>query len=137
MDISAKYNVDYTLRVIDKALLSENVKNGSQSKSIQEYIGNSNYEEYNYADAIVDGSIDLDDIMTEEEKKNYQISEKEKEKIIDDMNNLSDAYKLGIEAEKIDDSSNEIVDNTNVENNKSEDETEINVVNNNEGKEDP
>ena len=102
VDMTGKYGRDYSIKVIDKAFFAENVENKRKSKSISEYISGSNYDEYNYSDAIVDGSILSEDIMTDEEKENFEFSEDDKNKIIDDANAIFDENNLGIEAERVD-----------------------------------
>ena len=102
VDITGKYDRDYSIRVIDKAFFSENVKNKLKSKSASEYIAGSNYDEYNFSDAVVDGSILSEDIMTDEEKENFTFSEEDKEKVINDANTVFDEYDLGLSAERVD-----------------------------------
>lgn len=83
VDISGKYDKDYKIKIIDKAIFSENIQNTFVSKSIEEYVINSDYEEYNFSDAIVDGSITSDDILpageTESEDENINQDEEEKQ----------------------------------------------------------
>ncbi|MBR1453727.1 MAG: hypothetical protein IJ593_03685, partial [Lachnospiraceae bacterium] len=92
IDMSSKYDRDYSIRVIDKALFSENVKNKTNSKSVNEHISKSNYDEYNYSDAIVDGTIKSEDIMTDEEIENFKMSDGEKVKAISDANAIINEY---------------------------------------------
>ena len=96
MDITGKYGKDYTIKVIDKAVFSENVKNISKSKSILEYAAKNEGEEYNYSDAIIDGTLNSENIMTDEEKENFTMSEEEKERMLNVANEaLTD---IGIDA---------------------------------------
>jgi hypothetical protein len=101
VDISAKYNRDYSIKVIDQFSYSEKIQNANVSKSVDEFVRNSDYEEYNYSDAIVDGSIKPDDVMSEEEQENYEMSDEEKQKVLDDAKNLFDEYDIDAEIEGI------------------------------------
>ena len=102
VDMTGKYDRDYTVKVIDKAFFSENVKNRFNSKSASEYISQSDYDEYNYSDAIIDGSILSEDIMTDEEKANFEFSEDDKNKAISDANAIFSENNIGVEIERID-----------------------------------
>ena len=101
VDISAKYNRDYSIKVIDQFSYSEKIQNANVSKSVDEFVRNSDYEEYNYSDAIVDGSIKPDDVMSEEEQENYEMSDEEKQKLLDDAKNIFDEYDIDAEIEGI------------------------------------
>ena len=103
IDVSAKYNRDYSIKVIDKAFFSENVKNANVSKSVNEIMQN-NYEEYNYSDAIIDGTINSDNVLSEEEKNNAKISDEDKEKLINDANNMLDEFDMKADLNPIDNS---------------------------------
>ena len=102
LDISAKYDRDYSIKVIDKFSFSEKVQNKNVSKSVEEYMRSNEFEEYNYSDAIVDGSIKSEDIMTDEEKENYKMSDEEKEKVINDTKKIMDEYGMEGDIEEID-----------------------------------
>ena len=107
VDMTGKYGRDYTIKVIDKAIFAENVKNTLVSKSVEEYMQKNKYEEYNYSDAIVDGSILADDIMTDEEKENFVLTDDDKERIVSDAKNILDEYGMSGEIEKIDTNKND------------------------------
>ena len=53
IDISGRYDRDYNIKVINKGLFIENV---------DKHTTNSDYEEYNNSDAIVDGLLTDDNI---------------------------------------------------------------------------
>ena len=110
IDMSGKYDRDYSIRIIDKGNFSEKVQNKSVSKSMEEYMKSNKYEEYNYSDAIIDGSIDLDNIMTDEEKDNYVISDEEKESLANDAKNLFNKVIEGTDAKE--DNEKDIVEPT-------------------------
>ena len=99
LDISGKYNRDYNIRVIDKAFFSENVENVFKSKSIDEYMRQGEYEEYNISDAIVNGVITNEDIMTDEEQANHSFSDEEKNNIASAVGEVLKEYDL---ADKVD-----------------------------------
>ena len=101
IDINAKYDRDYSIKVIDSLFFLEKVQNKSVSKSVEEFMRSGKYEEYNYSDAIVDGSILADDIMTDEEKENYVMSNEEKEKVMNDAQTIFDEYGMNGELEKL------------------------------------
>ena len=107
VDMTGKYGRDYTIKVIDRAFFAENVKNTLVSKSVEEYMQKNKYEEYNYSDAIVDGSILADDIMTDEEKENFVFTDDDKERIVSDAKNILDEYGMSGEIEKIDTNKND------------------------------
>ena len=115
IDVSAKYDRDYSIRVIDKLFFSENVQNKFASKTIDEYMSSTDYEEYNYSDAVVDGSINSDNIMTEEEKNNYELSEEEKDKLTNDAKAIFDEYGLNGDIKKIDEQGEEPEENIEIE----------------------
>ena len=71
-DFSGKYDKDYRIKVVDKAFFSENVKNANVSKSVEEFMNTSDYDEYNFSDAIIDGSVTSDMILSEDEKNNAE-----------------------------------------------------------------
>ncbi|MBR1454271.1 MAG: hypothetical protein IJ593_06460, partial [Lachnospiraceae bacterium] len=96
MDITGKYGKDYTIKVIDKAVFSENVKNINKSKSILEYAVGNESNEYNYSDAIIDGTLNSENIMTDEEKENFTMSEEEKERMLNVANEA--LTNIGIDA---------------------------------------
>lgn len=102
VDITGKYNRDYSIKVIDKLAFNEKVQNKSVSKSVDEYMRDSDYEEYNYSDAIVDGTLLGDDIMSDEERENYTMSDEEKEQIINDAENIFDELGVDSDIDKID-----------------------------------
>ena len=102
LDISGKYDRDYSVRVIDKLFFSENVQNKFSSKSIDELLSKNKYEEYNYSDAIVNGVITSDDIMTDEEQENYNFSDEEKENIASVVGEALSDYGLADSIEGID-----------------------------------
>ena len=102
VDASAKYDKDYSIRVIDKLWFSENVHNKYVAKSMAEYMSSTDYEEYNFSDAIIDGSIMPEDIMTEKEKENYVISDEDKEKVLKDAKNIMDEVGLDGKIDRID-----------------------------------
>ena len=58
IDISGRYDRDYNIKVINKGLFIENVEN----KNVDKHTTNSDYEEYNNSDAIVDGLLTDDNI---------------------------------------------------------------------------
>ena len=101
VDMSAKYGRDYSIKVIDKFSYSEKVQNANVSKSVDEFVRDSDYEEYNYSDAIVDGTIKPDDVLSEEEQENYEMSDEEKQKLLDDAKNLFDEYDIDAKIEGI------------------------------------
>ena len=107
LDISGKYDRDYSVRVIDKLLFSENVQNKFSSKSIDELLSKNKYEEYNFSDAIVNGVITSDDIMTDEEQENYNFSDEEKESIASVVGEALSEYGLVDSVDGIDISSGE------------------------------
>ena len=107
VDMTGKYGRDYTIKVIDRAFFDESVKNKLVSKSVEEYMQKNKYEEYNYSDAIVDGSILADDIMTENEKENYVMSEDEKEKIVNAANTILNENNMSGEVERVDANKND------------------------------
>ena len=107
VDMTGKYGRDYTIKVIDKAFFAENVQNTLVSKSVEEYMQKNKYEEYNYSDAIVDGSILADDIMTDEEKENFVLTDDDKERIVSDAKNILDEYGMSGDIEKIDTNKND------------------------------
>ncbi len=78
-DFSGKYDKDYRIKVVDKAFFSENVKNANISKSVEEFMNEADYEEYNFSDAVVDGSVTSDMILSEDEKNDAEtLSEEDK-----------------------------------------------------------
>lgn len=99
LDISGKYNKDYSIKVIDKAFFSENVENIFKSKSIDEFMRQGEYEEYNLSDAIVNGVVTNDDLMTDEEKENHTFSDEEKNDIVNAVGEVLKEYDL---ADKVD-----------------------------------
>ena len=119
VDISGKYDKDYKIEIIDKAIFSENVQNTFVSKSIEEYVINSDYEEYNFSDAIVDGSITPDDILpageTESEDENINQDEEEKQTEEIESNETIEEKNVSVETEKI--------NNNNFDEDNTEDET--------------
>ena len=126
VDITAKYDRDYSIKVIDKLFFKENVQNRLVSKSVDEFMRSSEYEEYNYSDAIVDGSIKPCDVMSKEEQENYKMSDDEKDKVLNDAKTIFDEYNLSGEIERID-SKNEAETETELEN-ETEKETELEKV---------
>lgn len=110
VDMSAKYGRDYSIKVIDKFSYSEKIQNANVSKSVDEFVRDSDYEEYNYSDAIVDGTIKPDNILSEEEQENYEMSDEEKQKLLDDAKNLFDEYDIDAEIEGISKSDEESFD---------------------------
>ena len=97
MDITGKYDKDYKIKVIDKAFFSETVQNIHKSQSILEYAQKNEVEEYNYSDAIIDGTIDSEDIMSEDEKENFKMSDEDKEKALTITKEMLDEF--GIDAQ--------------------------------------
>ena len=108
VDITGKYDVDYNIKVIDKAFFSENVHNTFVAKSVQEFMATTDYEEYNYSDAIIDGTINNENILSEEEKI------KENEKLSQSVDKNNDNTQVNIKEENNDDN------NEDKENEKSE-----------------
>lgn len=122
VDISGKYDRDYSVRVIDKAIFSEDIQNANVSKSIDEYMKTSGYEEYNILDALIDGSVKSEDVMTDEEKENYVISDEEKENLFEDANVIFSEENIDATIESINgaEPENPITKNSSAETNKSE-----------------
>lgn len=92
LDVNARYGKDYTVTAEGDSLLHNSVKNQKNSTSIEEYmIENSDVqEEYNYSDAIIDGSITSEDQMSDEEMENFEFTEEEKEELISTVNEVAE-----------------------------------------------
>ena len=137
VDATGKYDKDYSIRVIDKLWFSENVHNKYVAKSMTEYMSEADYEEYNYSDAIIDGSILPEDIMTEKEKKDYVISDEEKDKVINDAKTIMDEVGLDGKIDRLDgknvDSDTENENDDKTKNGKDEAENDNDEANNNRG----
>ena len=112
VDMTGKYNRDYKIRVIGSTFLSEKVKNVNKSMSVDEFIGKSDYSEYNYSDAIVDGSINEENQMSDEEKANYEISDDEKEKLLNDANEILDELSFDGQVEELNSGNKKEKENT-------------------------
>ena len=111
LDITGKYDRDYTIRVIDKAFFSENVKNRFTSKSIDELAKNKEYKEYNITDAIIDGSVDADEL--EEGKDTAEISDEDMKEITDGVNEVikkvrNESRDQNNEDDKVENKNNEV-----------------------------
>lgn len=127
MDITGKYGKDYTIKVIDKAVFSENVKNISKSKSILEYAAKNEGEEYNYSDAIIDGTLNSENIMTDEEKENFTMSEEEKERMLNVANEALTDIGIDAKVERVGDTASlDAAENNTEENNAEEKNAEEN-----------
>ncbi len=136
IDVSAKYNRDYSIKVIDKAFFSENVKNINVSKNVNE-IMQGEYNEYNFSDAIIDGTINSDNVLSEEEKNNAKVSDEDKEKLINDANNLLDQFDMSADLSPIDNSKVKVEYEIEAEDDKNADneiETDDKIESNNETK---
>lgn len=108
IDITGRYDRDYSIKVINKGLFIENVENKNVSKSIDEYMRDSDYEEYNNSDAIVDGLLTDEDIMSEEEIENFTVSDDERQGLIDDASiALDELNKSEDEVESVEESIND------------------------------
>lgn len=114
LDMSGKYNVDYSIKVIDKAFFSENVQNANVSKSVQEFMSDIDYEEYSFSDAVVDGSVTSDMILSEDEEENlldeptevfedetYQVDEPTEPEEDNDSSNSEEQNETEIEEETV------------------------------------
>lgn len=107
LDITGKYDRDYSIRVIDKAFFSENVKNGLVSKSVEEFIRKNQNEEYNTTDAIIDGSLDMDEMDSEKEDETIAFSDEMNQELTDELNQYIDELKN----ENDDNKNNSVEDN--------------------------
>ena len=67
MDVNAAYGKDYKVELYDGSLFDAGVQNASDAESVLSYVQKNAAEEYNYSDAIVDGSIAAEDQLSEEE----------------------------------------------------------------------
>ena len=97
LDVNARYGKDYTVTAEGDSLLHSSVENKKESSSIEEYmIENADTaEEYNYSDAIVDGTITAEDQMTDEEVENFEFTEEEKEDLQNTVNEVAEALYNG------------------------------------------
>ena len=102
IDITGRYDRDYNIKVINKGLFIENVENKNVSKSIDEYMRDSDYEEYNNSDAIVDGLLTDEDVMSEEEIENFTLTDDERQGLIDDASAALDELNKSEDEEKSD-----------------------------------
>lgn len=102
IDITGSYGRDYSIKVINKGLFIENVENKDLSKSIDEYMSSSDYEEYNNSDAIVDGYLTDENLMSEEEVENFTMSEDEQKELIDDASIALDELSFGGSSDETD-----------------------------------
>lgn len=96
-DMNAKIGKDYNVRVYGDTFFSDKVKNKYKAKSIYEYMKSSKYTEYNYSDAIVDGTINSENQMTDEEIANYEYTDEDKKKIENDTNEFLNQIGFGEE----------------------------------------
>ena len=110
VDVSAKYDRDYSIRVIDKAFFSENVQNKSASNNIEEFVKKQNKGEYNYSDAIIDGSAISDDVTGEEETTQYELTEDDKKQIAKGIEDISESIGIPGKLEWIDESKDDTVE---------------------------
>lgn len=110
VDVSAKYDIDYSIRVIDKAFFSENVQNKSASNNIEEFVKKQNKGEYNYSDAIIDGSAISDDVTGEEETTQYELTEDDKKQIAKGIEDISESIGIPGKLEWIDESNDDTVE---------------------------
>ena len=103
LDISGRYDRDYKIKVINKGLFIENVQNINDSKSIDEYMSTNGYEEYNTTDAIVDGLLTDEDIMTDDEIANFNVSDDDKLGLMNDASSVLEEINRSDDGEEVDD----------------------------------
>ncbi len=89
-DRTASYGKDYKVELYDKSLFEGGVKNSISSQSMLEFIENNDTEEYNYSDAIVDGSISEEALLSDEESESLEFTDEEKAVIEDVTNDFAD-----------------------------------------------
>ncbi len=78
-DVTASYGKDYTVELYGES--GSSVENAKESQSMLEYLETNETEEYNYADAIIDGSIGASDQLTEEEQSELELNDSEKQAV--------------------------------------------------------
>ncbi len=78
-DVTASYGKDYTVKLYGESGAS--VENAKESQSMLEYLEVNETEEYNYADAIIDGTIGTSDQLTEEEQSKLELNESDKQAV--------------------------------------------------------
>ena len=78
-DVTASYGKDYTVKLYGESGAS--VENAKESQSMLEYLETNETEEYNYADAIIDGTIGASDQLTEEEQSALELNDSEKQAV--------------------------------------------------------
>lgn len=86
-DVTASYGEDYTVSLYGAGLFEGIVKNGAKSESMLEYLQNHETKEYNYSDAIIDGTITAEDQPAEGEE-NIELTEEQKSEIENASNEL-------------------------------------------------
>ena len=80
-DLTAGFGKDYTASLYDSALFEGGVKNSGKSESVLEFLQGNDLEEYNYSDAVVDGTITAEDQLTDEELDGVELTEDQKAEI--------------------------------------------------------
>lgn len=82
IDFSAEYGTDYTVHPEGGSLFNDGISNKEEKTTLEKYLSESEeIEEYNYSDAIIDGTVNAENQLSEDEEENYEFSEEDKEKI--------------------------------------------------------
>ncbi|MDO4938667.1 MAG: Calx-beta domain-containing protein [Lachnospiraceae bacterium] len=79
LDMTASYGKDYIVSAEDANIFTGGVNNQNESISIKDYMleHEDSLSEYNYSDAIIDGTITSDNQMSDEEIENLALSDEE------------------------------------------------------------
>ena len=83
LDMTASYGKDYKVSAEGGNLFTGGVKNKNAASSIKDYmLENADaVTEYNYSDAIIDGTITAENQMSDEEIENLEVSEEQKAEV--------------------------------------------------------
>ncbi|MDO4489143.1 MAG: hypothetical protein Q4B67_08685, partial [Eubacteriales bacterium] len=88
VDISTKYGTDYRVRVLNDVA---SVMNIGKARSLIEYLSEGEQDEYNYTDAIIDGTVNSLNILT----GNESLSEGEQAAMMSDLSYVTGAITGG------------------------------------------
>lgn len=97
LDMTASYGKDYTVSAEGVNILTGGVRNSHSAASIKEYMqeNEDTVTEYNYSDAIIDGSITSENQMSEEEINELELSDEQMEEMKRSMEDAAEFMLYG------------------------------------------